>query len=63
MAAITYDTKCQDLAEAFLSDEPDLRTAENTKDLAQLIQITIEDFIEAARRDWSAANGQFGVGA
>jgi len=44
-----YDSKCYDLAEAFLSDEPEVNTAENRHVLAQLIQQAIEDFIEIAK--------------
>ena len=40
-----YDTKCYDLAEAFLEDEPHLATTKRTCELAELIQKTIEDFI------------------
>lgn len=40
-----YDTKCYDLADAFLSDEGEINTAENTERLAQLIHDTIEEEI------------------
>ena len=42
---MSYDQKCFDLAEAFLSDEPHLATAKRTNELAQIIQSAIEDFI------------------
>ena len=48
MSDILYDTKCFDLAEAFLEDE-DLSKDElenHSDQLAKLIQKTIEDFIE-----------------
>lgn len=37
-----YDTKCYDLAEAFLADEVAINTPEHVDKLAQLIQDTIE---------------------
>ena len=45
----SYDSKCFDLAEAFLGDEPHI-PKEATGDLAQEIQQCIEDFID----DWKA---------
>lgn len=42
----TYDQKCYDLAEAFLSDEPHLNTEKYRDLLAKEIQQAIEDFIE-----------------
>lgn len=44
-----YDTKCYDLADAFLRDEGEINTAENTERLAQLIQDTIEEEIADMR--------------
>lgn len=41
----TYDSKCFDLAEAFLQDVPHLWTAHRTEELAALIQSTIEGFM------------------
>lgn len=42
---MAYDTKCFDLAEAFLEDSPHLNTEARRHTLAQLIQTTIEDEI------------------
>lgn len=42
----SYDPKCYDLAEAFLSDEPTLNTSQNRDQLASDIQQAIEDFLE-----------------
>jgi hypothetical protein len=39
-----FDSKCYDLAEAFLQDEPELATEANIRALAERIQQTIEDF-------------------
>lgn len=47
---MAYDTKCFDLAEAFLEDHPDLNTQANRDTLAQLIQTTIEDEIAYMER-------------
>lgn len=46
MAVKTYDQKCWDLADVFLSDEPHIHDAERTRKLALAIQQAIEDFIE-----------------
>jgi len=47
-----YDIKCHELAEAFLSDEPEpMQTAKNIARLAQTIQTAIEDEIESIRQD------------
>jgi hypothetical protein len=46
MSGQTYDSKCFDLAEAFLQDELHLDTFKRTEALAALIQQTIEDFIK-----------------
>ena len=59
----TYDTKCYDLAAAFLGDEPDLHTEHNIVGLASLIQDTIEGEIAYLKEQWRSENGQFGVGA
>lgn len=45
MRGATYDTKCFDLAEAFLSDEPTIDTPEYRARLAVQIQLTIEEWI------------------
>jgi len=41
----SYDSKCYDLAEAFLSDEPALNNEALCHELALEIQQTIENFI------------------
>lgn len=41
----TYDPRCYDLAELFLEDEQHMATADNTEELAGVIQTTIENFI------------------
>lgn len=46
---MAYDTKCYDLAEAFLEDEPALNTPANRAQLAQEIQTCIEDEIHYMR--------------
>lgn len=42
----TFDTKCYDLAAAFLEDEPELNTEAIRAELASDIQGCIEDYIE-----------------
>ena len=42
---MAYDTKCYDLAKAFLSDEPALNSEDKRKSLAQHIQTEIENWI------------------
>lgn len=54
-----YDTKCFDLAEAFLSDTPHLATTDRTDELAALIQRTIEDFIADAERNYEPPDPPF----
>ena len=49
---MAYDTKCYDLADAFLEDEPALRTEPNRKKLAQEIQTAIENWIKDARDNY-----------
>jgi putative ribosome biogenesis GTPase RsgA len=41
----TYDVKCYDLANTFLSDTPHLHTVDLAHALAEIIQQTIEEFI------------------
>ena len=41
-----FDTKCYDLAAAFLEDEPELNTEQIRNELAGDIQQCIEDYIE-----------------
>lgn len=50
--AKTYDTKCFDLADAFLEDVPHLRTPRRTDELAALIQQAVEDFIASEQRNY-----------
>jgi predicted GTPase len=45
MTAKTYDSRCYDLAEVFLFDEPGMNSEQNRDWLARVIQQTIEDFI------------------
>ena len=49
---VSYDSKCYDLAAAFLEDEMHLFTEKNNVALAQAIQSTIEDFIASARDNY-----------
>jgi hypothetical protein len=45
---MSYDPKCYDLAELFLDDEPSSPDrSRRTGELAQLIQTTIEDWLES----------------
>jgi hypothetical protein len=48
----TFDSKCYDLASAFLEDEPNLFTEGGCNELAAAIQQTIEDFIADYRRNY-----------
>lgn len=48
----TYDTKCYDLAAAFLEDEPGLFTETHNIALASIIQAAIEDYIEHAKANY-----------
>lgn len=50
---MAYDTKCYDLAEAFLEDESHLKA--KVGELAQLIQTTIEDWINYENREQSTS--------
>lgn len=43
---MAYDSRCYDLAETFLADEPALQTENKKKALAQTIQTSIEDWIQ-----------------
>lgn len=54
---MAFDTKCYDLAEAFLEDEPHLNTEGRRNELAQLIQTTIDDFIACERGDYEPPDG------
>ncbi len=47
---MSYDRKCLDLAEHFMSDEPEMNCEEACDELAQVIQTAVEDWI-ADRRD------------
>lgn len=46
-----FDSKCYDLASAFLEDEPDLFTDKKSKELARVIQDAIEDYIYDQRKN------------
>lgn len=48
----TYDPKCADLAEDFLTDESHLYTESNIDALAKAIQQAIEDWIDVARDNY-----------
>lgn len=52
MTAKTYDHRCLDLAETFLSDEPALNTETRRDMLATIIQSAIEDFITCERDNY-----------
>ena len=61
-----YDSRCYDIAEAFLADEPTINKEEMVKKLAQFIQDNIENFISweveeerkrNAARDYSGTTG------
>ncbi len=52
MTAKTYDTKCYDLAEAFLEDMPHLNTERRRDELASMIQHTIETYIVAEESNY-----------
>ena len=52
MSKSTYDSKCAELAEAFLADEPFLNTKERRHELATAIQQAIEDCIDDMRRNF-----------
>jgi hypothetical protein len=46
-----YDEECLFLAQAFLRDHPELDSEETQKELAQLIQSTIDDYIHEKEDD------------
>jgi hypothetical protein len=46
---ISYDSRCYDLAEIFLEDEPNLNTDQHKRELAGRIQETIESEIQWMR--------------
>jgi hypothetical protein len=46
---VSYDTRCFELAEYFLIDEPDFR--HKVGDLAQAIQDAIDDWLDAQRAE------------
>jgi len=52
MTAKTYDSKCWDLADEFLSGHPHLHTDKHTGSLAGYIQCAIEDYIEDANNNY-----------
>lgn len=52
MTAKTYDPRCLDLAQTFLEDEPVLDTVTRRAELAALIQMTIEDWLESERSNY-----------
>lgn len=54
---MSYDSRCYDLAEAFLSDSPEKDTEANRAALAQHIQDEIEGWIEFILKPAAASNG------
>ena len=54
---MAYDTKCYDLAAAFLHDEPELDTEDKRTSLAQTIQTEIENWIEWEREHKNRLRG------
>jgi hypothetical protein len=44
-----FDTKCYQLAQDFLEDEPELNNKANAGKLAQVIQDAIEDWINGEK--------------
>jgi hypothetical protein len=48
---MSYDLKCYQLSEAFLSDHPEIDTPNNRDSLAQQIQDVIEEFIDMETLD------------
>lgn len=58
----TYDSKCFDLAELFLEDEPSgMNTEANRRALAIEVQETIESFIADKRRNYEPPDPMRGV--
>lgn len=57
---MAYDTKCYDLAVAFLADRSDKDNEANRDDLAQHIQNEIEDWIEYILKPLPAAPSRTG---
>ena len=49
---ILYDSKCWELADAFLSDVPHLATVQRIEELSGLIQQTIESYIKHAEDNY-----------
>ncbi len=49
---VSYDSKCYDLAAAFLEDEMHLFTEKNNVALAQAIQSAIEEWIASAKDNY-----------
>lgn len=54
-AKLSFDQRCYDLAEVFLSDEADLNHPANRNRLAQHIQHAIESWIADANADFADA--------
>ena len=48
---MAYDSRCHDIAEAFLEDEPAMKSARNVRRLAQCVQDSIEDWIAYERAE------------
>ena len=58
---MAYDSKCYDLAEAFLEDSPHLNTEVNRKTLAQEIQSAIESEIMDMERNYEPSDADIAV--
>lgn len=52
----TFDSKCYDLADLFLEDEPHLHTDARCVELADLIQSTIESYIAHERDNYDGGD-------
>jgi len=57
-----YDTRCQDLAEVFLRDEPSINTPRAARYVAQAIQTAIEDAISYQRHPCECCGTPLGAG-
>jgi hypothetical protein len=52
MSKVLFDTKCKELAEAFLEDTPHLWTDKRSNELAAAIQTTVEDYISTEEANY-----------
>jgi hypothetical protein len=58
MTTHTYDTKCYELAEHFLAEEPNLNDEGYRRALAWAIQSTIEEFMQDALNEQSSHHAE-----